>query len=185
MERERDLFRIFAELFTYPAAGLADRAKEGEALLAVSRPEAAAGLGRFADFVRRTGTAGVQELYTAAFDLQALCAPYLGHQLCGEDARRGLFLMKLQEIYRIHRFDPGRELADHLAEVLRFVAQAPDTPERDALIRDGLRPAVQKMADAFEGKESPYGRLMEALRSCLDLPAADDSVGRGKEVAHA
>jgi nitrate reductase molybdenum cofactor assembly chaperone NarJ/NarW len=172
MEQERELFRTFAALFRYPDADIAARAREGEVLLAGARPAAAIFLGRFAAFAHSTVAAKMQELYTSAFDLQALCAPYLGYQLCGEDARRGLFLMKLQELYRAHGFEAGRELPDHLAEVLSFLAQAPDCPERQALIEDGLRPATETMAGAFTEKENPYGRLMEALRICLESSAA-------------
>jgi hypothetical protein len=41
------------------------------------------------------------------------------------------------------------------------------------------------MTGVSEEKVNPYGRLMEALSFCLELPAAGEPAGRGKEVAHA
>lgn len=181
---DRNVFALFAELVSYPGDFLAERAGEGETLLASFRPAAAAALQSFAAHARKGGTDAMQELYTATFDLHPVCAPYLGHHLCGEDPRRGLFLLKLKEIYRTNGFDPGRELPDHLAEVLRFLAEAPKTEERSALVRDGLAPTLEKMAEAFAGKENPYGRLIEALRICIDPSAAAGTPRPDKEVAH-
>jgi nitrate reductase delta subunit len=127
----------------------------------------------------------MQELYTAAFDLQPLCAPYVGYQLLGEDARRGRFLLKLQEIYRQNGLFQKPEMADHLSPVLHFLATAPDSEERSALIAEGLRPALEKMADAFPDGENPYGRLIEALRACLETAPPAQAVYAPKEVAHA
>lgn len=180
---ERDLFAVFADLLSYPGPGLAGRAGEGAALIPTGRPEAAV-LRAFAEHAREAGRDAMQELYTSTFDLQPVCAPYLGHQLCGEDARRGLFLLKLQEIYRAHGFDSGRELPDHLTEVLRFLAEAPDSPEREALIADGLLPSLEKMTAPFAGTQNPYGRLLQALRTCLDPSAAAGAPRPDKEVAH-
>lgn len=182
---DRTLFALFAELLKYPGAYLADRATEGDTLLAPSRRAAASDLAAFADHARRAGTAEMQEIYTATFDLHPVCAPYLGHHLCGEDPRRGLFLLKLQEIYRAHGFEPGKELPDHLAEVLRFLAGASPSEETETLVNDGLVPALEKMAEALAGKENPYRRLVAALRTCLDPSAAAVTPRPDKEVAHA
>ena len=184
MENERELFEIFSALFTYPGAGTGERAGAGAARLAGAFPSAATALGEFAAFARPAGPAALQELYTAAFDLQPVCAPYLGHQLCGEDQRRGLFLLKLQEIYRAHGLTQEREMADHLSEVLRFLATAPDSPDRRALIADGLLPVLGKMAGAFSGAGHPYGRLLDALWTSLESSVAAAAADLPQEAAH-
>lgn len=182
MKPERELLRIYAELFDYPVTDLAQTADRGARLSPAGSVPASA-LEQFAALARQQGTAGMQELYTYTFDLQPLCAPYLGYQLCGEDQRRGLFLVQLQQLYQRHGFTVGAELADHLAPVLRFLALAPDSPERQALVEDALTPVLAKMAAAFTDPEHPYGRLLAALHSCLD-PSAALAADRNPEVAH-
>jgi nitrate reductase molybdenum cofactor assembly chaperone NarJ/NarW len=180
----RDLFHSFSALLSYPAADLAQQARAG-AQAACNDPAAAASLTSFAQVAAEVGTDRMQELYTVAFDLQPLCAPYVGYQLLGEDARRGRFLMKLQQIYRQHGLIQKPEMADHLSQVLHFMASAPDSEERSALCSDGLRPALEKMAAAFPAGENPYGPLIKALRTCLEMAAPDPALGTPKEVAHA
>ena len=180
----RELFQSFSALLSYPEAGLADQARMG-ARAASFVPAAAETLSSFADLAAEVGTDIRQELYTAALDLQPLCAPYVGYQLLGEDARRGRFLMKLQEIYRQNGLFQKPEMADHLSQVLQFMATAPDSMERSTLCSDGLRPALEKMAAAFPEGENPYGRLIKALQTCLETAPPAPAVGAPKEVAHA
>jgi nitrate reductase molybdenum cofactor assembly chaperone NarJ/NarW len=180
----RELFQSFSALLNYPAADLAEQACTG-ARAAAFAPTAAETLTSFASFVDAHGADRMQELYTAAFDLQPLCAPYVGYQLLGEDARRGRFLMKLQEIYRQNGLVQKPEMADHLSQVLHFMATAPDSAERNALFTDGLRPALEKMAAAFPEGENPYGRLIKALRTCLETALPDSPFCAPKEVTHA
>jgi nitrate reductase delta subunit len=180
----RELFQSFSSLLSYPDSEIAESAWKA-ASAATFAPQAAGALAAFADLALEVGSDKMRELYTAAFDLQPLCAPYVAYQLCGEDARRGRFLMKLRELYRRNGNDPGLELADHLSQVLSFVATAPDSPERSALVEDGLKPAVEKMAGAFVEGENPYGRLIEALRTCLETAPSATAGRTCKEVAHA
>jgi nitrate reductase molybdenum cofactor assembly chaperone NarJ/NarW len=180
----REIYQSFSTLLSYPAADLAEQACTG-AHAASCTPQVAETLTSFAAFVCEHGTDRMQELYTAAFDLQPLCAPYVGYQLLGEDARRGRFLMKLQELYRQNGLFPKPEMTDHLSQVLHFLATAPDSDERSALLTDGLRPAMEKMADAFPHGENPYGQLIKALRTCLETAAPDSKLCAPKEVTHA
>jgi nitrate reductase molybdenum cofactor assembly chaperone NarJ/NarW len=180
----RELFQSFSALLSYPRDDLAELARGG-AQAASHDPAAAAILASFAEVAAEVGTDRMQELYTLAFDLQPLCAPYVGYQLLGEDARRGRFLMKLQELYRQNGLFPKPEMADHLSQVLQFLASAPESEERSALFTDGLSPALGKMAAVFPAGENPYGRLIEALHICLQTAAPDPALGTPKEVAHA
>jgi nitrate reductase molybdenum cofactor assembly chaperone NarJ/NarW len=180
----RELYNSFSALLSYPCAALAEEARRG-AEAAVFAPAAAGTLSSFADTVSEVGTDRMQELYTVAFDLQPLCAPYVGYQLLGEDARRGRFLMKLQELYRKNGISEEPAMADHLSKVLHFLAVAPDSEERSALVEDGLRPALEKMTAAFPEGENPYGRLLKALRNCLETALPTSEPCAPKEVAHA
>ncbi len=179
----RELYQSFSTLLDYPGDALVETARRGASYAAFA-PQVAEALNAFADGVCELGIERLQELYTATFDLQPLCAPYVGWQLLGEDSRRGRFLMKLQALYRQNGLVVEPEMVDHLVSVLAFLATAPDSRERDALVADGLIPALEKMSTAFPEGENPYSRLLRALRSCLESSAASATLSP-KEVAHA
>jgi len=121
---------------------------------------------RFAAFLQGQESARLEELFTATFDLQPVCHPYVGYLLCGESQQRTLFLIRLQQLYRQHGFEPGSELPDHLATLLRFVGTVGDRGCRQELIRDGLLPALEKLASGLTA-EQPYLALIEAVQRFL------------------
>lgn len=181
MEDRRAIFALFSRLTRYPEEELAEVAARGRALLQGNHPDAAADLGLFAAFGCQTPATRLGEIYTAAFDLHPLCAPYVGHHLFGESRERTLFLVRLREIYREHGHRPGPELPDHLAEVLDFLARNPGTPEAEVLVVDGLLPALEKMIAGLEGEtEHPYLPLLRGVRDYL-LAAFPAPVPAGKE----
>ena len=158
---DRRLLAALAELLSYPGERTARAIDTVECLLAFGGLEVAAWT-----------TADLEERYTTTFDLQPACAPYVGHQLLGEDTgRRGPFLSRLLEIYARDGFTPREELADHVAEVLRFLAVARPGDDRDALVRDGLLPALRKMIEALEGEANPYREVLAMVRRAV-APAA-------------
>lgn len=177
---DRECLACLAEILSYPSARTPDAAR---AILDRRRgtlPEAeVAALVRFLGGSSRDR---MQELYTATFDLQPACAPYFGHHLLGEDSpMRGPLLAKLAEIYAAQGFQPREELGDHVAEVLRFLAAAPSTPERDDLARDGLLPALHKMIEGFGDETNPYRdvlALAERMVRGFDEHAAPGRVDR-------
>lgn len=167
MEKERRILGLFARLLDYPENDPAPAAANCVELLSADWPEAALELLSFVQMIRATRLEKFQEIYTSAFDLQPLCHPYVGYQLCGEGRQRARFLVKLQEIYREKDHVPGNELADHFVEVLRFLALPGDGTARHALVVDGLLPALGKMVDGFDRPEHPYGQVLRALQIFL------------------
>ncbi len=166
---DRRLLAALAELLSYPSERTA-RAIDTVECLQAFRGLAAAGW----------STTDLEERYTSTFDLQPACAPYVGHHLLGEDTgRRGPFLARLLEIYARDGFAPREELADHVAEVLRFLAVASPSAERDDLVRDGLLPALGKMLEALGDEANPYREVLSSVRRAI-APAADgvDAEGR-------
>jgi nitrate reductase delta subunit len=170
--RIRSALAALAELLAYP------RPEPGatEAALARARRDAPAAAGaalaRFAGFVERTGPAEREEAYSATFDLAPKAPPYVGHQLCGESTVRGAFLARLVQIHAAHGFRTEGELPDHLAEVLRFLAVA-DGQERDELLRDGARVAVERMLEQIDPGD-PHRDLLVAAAAVLRVdPGAE------------
>lgn len=169
----QDICRQFASLLSYPDAALEQTAADCLALLQQNRPEAAKPLQAFSDFLATSNRSRLEEMFTATFDLQPICHPYVGYQLCGESQQRTLFLMKLQELYRQHDYSPGGELPDHISELLRFIGITANQNCRQELINDGLLPALEKIIPAIESNDHPYKGLLKSLYSFLSEPGAE------------
>jgi nitrate reductase delta subunit len=187
LANHQELCRHFAALLGYPQEDTRDLARACQALLAEHNlPAAAADMERFRRFLAAPAPSQVEEVYTATFDLQPVCYPYVGYQLFGESKQRALFLVKLQECYRRHGYVTGGELPDHLSEVLRFLAKAQDVTARAELMNDGLLPALAKIIQGIEDGEHPYGDVLRALQSFLSGEFATAVVahagGREKEL---
>lgn len=177
----RPLCAALADLLRYPRPGLAAAAEDARRLVGRDDPGAAL-LARFAEAARRTPLEAMQELYTATFDLQPACAPYVGHQLLGEGPQRGPLLAKLAELHAADGFRPQEELGDHVAEVLAFLAVARPGPPRDDLLRDGLLPAVDRMIATLAEAGNPYRELLRAVLELLRPAAAGADAPRRAEV---
>lgn len=163
----KELCRNFATLLSYPNDHVSEHAKQ--CLLSMKRMDSKAvtPLESFVTFVESNQSSRIEEAFTSAFDLQPVCHPYIGYQLCGESQQRTMFMLKLRELYRQFDFEPGNELPDHIAEVLRFVGSINDCDCRDEIIRDGLLQALDKLTQGIENKGNPYLGLLFSLQKFL------------------
>ncbi|MCG3188952.1 MAG: hypothetical protein LKCHEGNO_01185 [Burkholderiaceae bacterium] len=159
VERQR-MLGLFADLLDYPQPGLARKAVECEALLHAVAPEAAALLGDFRGFAEESPLGRLEEVYSGFFDLNPICHPYLGYQLFGENYKRSSFLLGLKERYRAEAFDASpNEIPDRLSIVLRFIVHSNDGEGADALVREGLLPALKRMTTKPEsGRDDHDGQ---------------------------
>lgn len=164
---ERKTLEMFADLLGYPCGTETDTAAKGVAALCGDFPEAAALLGEVRSFFADTSRERVEEIFTATFDLQATCAPYVGFHLFGEGYKRRVFLAGLSAIYSSHGFPTGGELPDHVAVVLRFLASSPAGEQTREIVEDGLIPALSKMVGKFGDAGNPYKNVFRALQRVL------------------
>jgi nitrate reductase delta subunit len=163
--RAPGVLAAFAELLEYPARDPVPAARRCRDLLA--RRGAARHLDHFLDRAGRARPHEMEELYSTTFDLDPACAPYVGHHLCGDSPRRGTFMARLADVYRQDGFAGAGaqgELPDHVAVVLRYLAAVPTGAERQALLEDGLVPALDRMLSAPLDDDNPYRSLLAALR---------------------
>ena len=177
--------RHFAALLGYPDGTTRSGAASCAGLLGDACAAASPSFAGFSRFLETHEDARIEEIYTATFDLQPACHPYVGYQLCGESQQRALFLMQLQQLYRQHGFAGGSELPDHLATMLRFIAAVDDPCCRAELIRDGLLPALDKMLAQTQTGTQPYAQLLQSLQLFLRHSVAApvlSAVSRQKEV---
>ena len=162
----RQICGRFAKLLSYPGGDLVTEAQSCAALLGNRHPAFAA-VERFAAYAGGEKPYRMEEIYTATFDLQPLCFPYVGYQLFGEGQQRTLFLIQLQALYRRHGFTAGPELPDHLAEILRFLARCAAEELSREMIIDGLLPALDKLLSGFDPIDHPHRELLFALQAFL------------------
>ncbi|HEX7124821.1 MAG TPA: nitrate reductase molybdenum cofactor assembly chaperone [Thermodesulfobacteriota bacterium] len=177
----RRLLALFADILDYPGPGLARAVGACEALAASASAEAASLLGAFRTFVEQTPLARLEEVYTATFDLDAACHPYVGYHLFGETYKRSVFLVGLRERYRAIGYLDGAELPDHVAVLLRFLALTEDAAQAEEVVQEALLPALERMtagADAgpeeagHEPKPAHYRPVLRALYLVLGGEAA-------------
>jgi len=175
IQQHQKLCRQFASLLSYPGQDVAAVADECIASLRQIDREAALSLESFVRFIEAHDISRIEEAFTGTFDLQSLCHPYVGYQLCGESQQRTMFMLKLRELYSEHDFAPGNELPDHLSEIMRFVGSIADRECRMEIIRDGLLPALEKMFLGVERDGQPYLALLDALQIFLSGTISSDT----------
>jgi len=173
------LYDSFADLLAYPTPSIWQQAETCLTQLRESYPQATPALEGFQRGLQQRTLEQMEELYTVVFDMQPICYPYVGYQLFGESYKRGAFMAQLNEAYHAFGYSVERELPDNLSVILRFLSL--DSANRhtvpvsfregefcQALLNEGVAPALEKMLQAFEPQsENPYFRLLTALQSVL------------------
>jgi len=182
---QQTLCRHFADLLSYPDSATRQTASDCATLLRDLHPEGVEPLTGFINFLDEQESSQVEEVFTATFDLQPACHPYVGYQLCGESQQRTMFLIKLQQLYHQHGFASGTELPDHLSTMLRFIGTLDDRNCCKELVSDGLLPALEKLLQGLDQGDHPYVVLLRTLQSFLaetiDRDSTPFSVVRPKE----
>lgn len=163
MEKEREKYKLFAMLLEYPSQELMDFIKSLKEFHDSLFPKT---LIKFIDKVRQTTLNKLEEIYTITFDLQAICYPYAGYQLFGEDYKRGEFMTKLKEEYRASGFvPPEHELPDHIGVIFQYLSHCPDN---EVLKVECLIPVFEKFLDSFkERADNPYYFLLKAIHESI------------------
>jgi len=157
------MYQHLASLVSYPDAELFRALDDCIRGLAPEVPEAATLLEEFRDTAGELGQAALEEAYIQVFEMQAETALYIGHQLFGEDWRRGTFMACLKERYQECGFTCGAELPDHASVILRFLSVEQPGPEKEELIGDCIVPALHRLLGAIEGKKTLYSNVLRAL----------------------
>lgn len=177
------LLGLLADILDYPGEDMPGRLRLAEECASESFPHAASLLSEFRATVETTPAERLKEVYTAIFDLNATCHPYIGYQLFGETYKRSVFLVELKEHYRAHGFQGDEtELPDRLSLMLRFVSQCDDAELVQDIIDYGFVPSIAKMTKKKEPavnepeqrEDNPYANVLRALQTVLGPGPAPD-----------
>ena len=169
------MYEHLASLLSYPDAGLYRALDDCIRGLAPEAPEAATLLEHFRDTAGELGQDALEQAYIQVFEMQAETALYIGHQLFGEEWRRGAFMACLKERYQECGLSSGAELPDHVSVILRFLEVEQPGPEKEELIGDCIVPALHKVLRAMEGKKTPYGDVVRAVLLRLGAGGVSDT----------
>ena len=167
MQKQKDLchiYRNFSYILEYPLPALSENVKECVVSLESINSKATSRLKKFQAFVVQTPLGQLEELYSGTFDLQPKCYPYAGYHLFGENYKRGAFMVKLKEQYKLLDFSCEKELPDHIAVILRFLSILHDEESAKILKEECLIPVLEKMITAFgEEETNMYSEAVQAL----------------------
>jgi nitrate reductase delta subunit len=147
---------MLASLFAYPDADYQD------ALTRCAGAIRSDALASFAGAVSHLSVEKLQELYTQTFDWNPDTTLDIGWHVFGENYDRGDFLVKMRDALRRHGVPEGRELPDHLSNVLRLLDAMP-ADERSVFTAEFVSPALEKIRAGVAKSESVFLPLVVTL----------------------
>lgn len=160
-------FDLLATLLRYPVDGYLDTARLCSEALSRNDHEAAMFLTRFLAQTRDLSVEGLQELYTATFDLDPKCALEVGWHLFGENYERGEFLVRMRGRLRQLGIGESTELPDHITHALQALGRM--EPDESAEFATAcLFPALDKMCAGVQGRSNPFGNILFAVMRILE-----------------
>ncbi len=167
-ERDGTLYSLLADILEYPNSRILEQARVCRDALENRNRQSGKLLSSFVEFCGTSTLGRREELYTDTFDIEAVCCPYVGFHLFGEDRARGMFMAKLKEHYRAQNYPLDGELPDHICVMLRFLAGADANDETRDLTSYCLIPALRKMVALFKDKENPYQGVLQTVLASLE-----------------
>jgi nitrate reductase molybdenum cofactor assembly chaperone NarJ/NarW len=129
----------------------------------------------FADYLRGSTLARLQEDYLARFDSDPTKTPYLGHHLHDDSKKKATFMIRVKHEFTRSCFSPStRELPDHLSVLLFFLAHLARLGEderRRQFTAEAVLPGLKKLVAAGEPCDpSPW---LPVIKTAEKLLSAD------------
>jgi len=168
IQADRNVFDLLADVLEYPGPEIAVQAEVCLSALGIVGGQARGHFNGFREFCLKNQLCRLEELYTETFDLQAICCPYVGFHLFGDDRARGMFMVKLKEHYLKEDYPVNGELPDHISIMLRYLSIAVRSDETRDLISYCLIPAAKKMIPLFKDSRNPYQGVLKATLKALE-----------------
>lgn len=174
-----DSLHVLSMLLHYPDEELLNSLDEIESLV-INWPlsETKSAIQAFIGDLKTQSFIGVQERYTAVFDINAATTLNLTYHAHGDNEKRAAALARLQ-----HNYDQAGweritgELPDYLPLMLEFLSICPH-PEHAAPVWQCLQ-GLQPLADRLEKKAPVYAALLQPIaRMAAEYRASIDNRSR-------
>ncbi len=162
-------YTLLAEMFRYPSAIQKDYINAWHRLILSYDAGLLQKLYPFILHIQGNKLAVQEEYYISTFDVQAVCFLDIGYVLFGEDHHRGIFLSHIKREQEKAGNDCGRELPDHLPNMLTLLPKVTDPELAEELIYSVLIPAVNEMIISFGPGENVYKGLLEILSGIMKM----------------
>jgi nitrate reductase assembly molybdenum cofactor insertion protein NarJ len=160
-------YNQIADLFRYPDENFTHTAKSILESMRNLMPELSSELGDFIKAIEGSDTLSQQEYFMKTFDVNAVCYLDLGYVMFGEDYKRAQLLVNLQKEHVVANVDCGKELADHLPNVLCLLSKTKNPEFVEELGYIITMPAVRFMITKFKNSDNYYKILLEVLLQML------------------
>ncbi|MFE2424483.1 nitrate reductase molybdenum cofactor assembly chaperone [Streptomyces hokutonensis] len=127
--------------------------------------EAAPQLREFVDHAALTPPRELAAHYVQVFDFENRYSLYLSRWHDGDTRRRGMSLVRFEELYRAHELEfTGEEPPDYLPAVLEFTARTGDLH-----LLSEYRGTLDRLRARLADFGTPYASVLDAV--CATLPA--------------
>lgn len=161
-------YKIIANMFRYPTEQAGECSNEFLEMILVELPERHPTLQQQINKHNQLSISEQQEYYLKTFDVQAVCYLDLGYVLFGEDYKRAQILVNLQYEHSKAGVDCGKELGDHLPNVLTLLSKTTDPDFAQELGFIITTPAVRFMLTKFKNINiNFYKNLLQVLLEFL------------------
>lgn len=171
-------YKVLAEMFRYPSADTGTYSAEWNRIIQLYDPEMVFRIEQFTAHINEKPLSFQQEYYISTFDVQALCFLDVGYVLFGEDYKRGIFLVNIKKEQMKVCNDCGRELPDHLPNILTLLPKMQDEELAEELVCSVLIPAIHEMILKFGKADNLYKGLLEILVTIMEKDFPDSHYER-------
>jgi len=122
------IFKILSGLLQYPDDDYLSQIKDIEAIVACRPPnEFENSITEFITYIKTQSLIHLQEIYTAAFDMNPATTMNLTYHIWGDNEKRADMLTRLQQVYQEAGYERATgELPDYLPMLLEFLSVCPE-----------------------------------------------------------
>ncbi|MCB0805161.1 MAG: hypothetical protein KDC05_05130 [Bacteroidales bacterium] len=160
-------YKVIGKLFRYPDCTLEDTLRQMKRITN-DYLETQKYIDSFRLHISSHDIDTLREYYISTFDILALCYLDIGYVLFGEDYLRGEFLVNLQAEYRKAGLSWGKELPDHLPNLLLLISKNNNRDFVDEFCWCLLIPALKEMIHNFNSETNVYKGLLQMLLIILE-----------------
>jgi len=162
-------YASLSQMFTYPEKDLEASCDTWRKIALDYNPALTLKLDPFIKHLHEKPLAFQQEYYISTFDVQALCFLDVGYVLFGEDYKRGNFLVHMKREQEKACNNCGREMPDHLPNILTLIPKLQDADLAEELVCSLVMPAIQEMISKFRSVNNFYNELLKLVVAIMKI----------------